>query len=517
MAALGERGSVLANPQRDKTPSTLIYRPFASWASNSEWSMRFTPAEEVKAVAVGNGWVAAATSLDYLRIYTESGRQKYLFSLTGPVVAMTSYQQHLAVVTHVSDPMESGQQVMKYIVLDLRTNQQLLTGHLAITPGATLTWLGFSETGSLSSFDSKGVLRILSRSFGGCWVPVLSVPAEQQSNGDTTWMVGLNETQIFCIKCKAPELQPQVHPKPVLSVLSPMLPLAHSDLGATELENDLLCKSFLLEETRLRADEAADRGEKDDDDDEKILRIEAEQDRCLLRLIAACCHGDKLARALELASMLSLHKSLEGAIKLVTAMRLPTLAERMNTVLEERRKAEKAAAGPPQTRELVFPRLSLLRSDGPLTGPQVHKLSSPAFPAKQTLPTTEPFLENFRTVAEASVRSSDDSLAQKVVSVPTKAKEVERSNSQQTPGASDDGRCPEVPCSSPFAKPADPSAKPVNPFAKPKQAEGNSLGDGLSTLTAIKKLQVQGGGKRKPTVVKEKRSDKRPRKVPTAT
>lgn len=36
MAALGEKGSVLANPQRDKTPSTLIYRPFASWASNSE-------------------------------------------------------------------------------------------------------------------------------------------------------------------------------------------------------------------------------------------------------------------------------------------------------------------------------------------------------------------------------------------------------------------------------------------------------------------------------------------------
>ncbi|OAE24831.1 hypothetical protein AXG93_4242s1030 [Marchantia polymorpha subsp. ruderalis] len=432
MAALGEKGSVLANPQRDKTPSTLIYRPFASWASNSEWSMRFTPAEEVKAVAVGDGWVAAATSLDYLRIYTESGRQKHLFSLTGPVVAMTSYQQHLAVVTHASDPMESGQQVMKYIVLDLRTNQQLLTGPLAITPGATLTWLGFSESGSLSSFDSK------------------------------------------------------VHPKPVLSILSPMLPLAHSDLGATELENDLLCKSFLLEEINFSI--------------------------AVMNKVSSLTPptGDKLARALELASMLSLHKSLEGAIKLVTAMRLPTLAERMNTLLEERRKVEKAAAGPPPTREPVFPRSSLLRLDGPLSGPQVHKLSSPALPAKQTLPTTEPFLENSRTVPEASVRSSDDSSAQKVVSVHTKAKEVERSNSQQTPGASDDGRCPEVPSSSPLAK-------PVNPFAKPKQAEGSSLGDGLSTLTAIKNLQVQGGGKRKNTAVKEKRSDKKPRKIPKAT
>lgn len=44
--------------------------------------------------------------------------------------------------------------------------------------------------------------------------------------------------------------------------------------------------------------------------------------------------GDKLARALELSSQLSLHKSMEGALKLVTAMRLPSLAERINQLLE---------------------------------------------------------------------------------------------------------------------------------------------------------------------------------------
>lgn len=62
--------------------------------------------------------------------------------------------------------------------------------------------------------------------------------------------------------------------------------------------------------------------------------MEAELDRCLLRLIAAACKGDKLARALELSTQLSLHKSRQGALKLVTAMRLPSLAERMSEVLE---------------------------------------------------------------------------------------------------------------------------------------------------------------------------------------
>lgn len=44
--------------------------------------------------------------------------------------------------------------------------------------------------------------------------------------------------------------------------------------------------------------------------------------------------GDKLVRAVELARLLSLEKSLKGAIKLVTALKLPILAERFNGILE---------------------------------------------------------------------------------------------------------------------------------------------------------------------------------------
>ena len=92
--------------------------------------------------------------------------------------------------------------------------------------------------------------------------------------------------------------------------------------------------------------------------------MEAGIDRCILRLIASCCNGedftlkkllhtllqpchlticfacsmtipgDKLVRATELARLLTLEKSLKGAIKLVTALKLPLLAERFNGILE---------------------------------------------------------------------------------------------------------------------------------------------------------------------------------------
>lgn len=44
-----------------------------------KWSMRFEE-EEVRAVALGTGWVAAITSCNFLRIFTEGGLQVYIYS-----------------------------------------------------------------------------------------------------------------------------------------------------------------------------------------------------------------------------------------------------------------------------------------------------------------------------------------------------------------------------------------------------------------------------------------------------
>ncbi|CAI9786763.1 unnamed protein product [Fraxinus pennsylvanica] len=68
MAALNENGSVFADPGKgEKNMSTLMYRPFSTWANNSEWSMRFED-EEVRALALGSAWIAAVTSLNFLRL-----------------------------------------------------------------------------------------------------------------------------------------------------------------------------------------------------------------------------------------------------------------------------------------------------------------------------------------------------------------------------------------------------------------------------------------------------------------
>ncbi|XP_024366191.1 protein ENHANCER OF LHP1 1 [Physcomitrium patens] len=494
MAAMNERGSVFANPQRgENVPSTMLYRPFNSWTSNSEWSMRFPLEEEVKAVAVGTGWIAAVTSQYFLRVYSEAGLQRFVTSLGGPVVSLVGNGDRLAVVTHASSPLPSRDQMLEFMLLNVRTQKRLLTGRLPLSPGSTLTWIGFSEAGSLSSYDSQGVLRVYSSEFNGCWIPVFSAAAERTKENETYWVVGLNTTQVYCIVCKAPESQPQVMPKPVMSIINTSVPVVHSDLGADDLESDLLRGTLHLTHTRLRADEAAAAGRDDDEADEAVFEMEAELDRCILRLIASCCKGDKLARALELSSQLSLHKSMEGALKLVTAMRLPSLAERINQLLEEKSARERAedlgahtrqpqaqvtsSAYTPTSRQLVNtlaepprPQLSALKTAIINSSDRDSQGAAPTTCATADTSTAEPRSE-FRSILKKSHKRVTADPAHDLTEV------------RPSDGSLKAGTPPKVS----FVSLS--SFKPSNPFAKVVDSKQNTDDKNDSLLQSLRKMQ----------------------------
>ncbi|VVB16977.1 unnamed protein product [Arabis nemorensis] len=335
MASINENGCVFANPCKgEKNMSVLMYRPFNTWDSNSEWTMRFE-GEEVKVVANGSGWVAAVTSLNLLHIFSEGGLQKHILSIDGPVVTAVGCKDQLAVVTHVSDCLPSNEQVMEFRVFDISRMTQPLKGRVALTPGSRLRWIGFSEKGSFSSYDSEGVLRVFTCQYGGSWIPVFSTSKEKKQE-ENYWVVGLNTTSVYCIACKHPELFPTVTPKPILTILDLSLPLASSDLGATSLENELILKQLRLYETQRRVDDMTLSGVDTTALEDEAFDIEVCQDKCILRLISSCCSSDKFERACELMRLLSLEKSMRAAITLVTKLKLQFLAEKFGSILEER-------------------------------------------------------------------------------------------------------------------------------------------------------------------------------------
>ncbi|XP_021909372.1 WD repeat and HMG-box DNA-binding protein 1 [Carica papaya] len=289
----------------------------------------------IEAVALGSGWVAAVTSLNFLRIFTEGGLQKHVLSLDGPVVTASGFKDELAVVTHVSDCLPSNEQMLESRVFNVSNGTQSLRSRLPLTPGSYLTWFGFSEEGQLSSYDSKDVLRVFTSQYGGSWLPLFSASRGKQS-GESYWVVGLNSSKLFCVVCKDPDLYPQVMPKPILTLLNLSFPLASSDLGADTLENEFMLKNMHLSEIQKRMDELAAIGLDTTKLDDEAFNLEVALDQCILKLIGSCCNGDKLVRATELVKLLSLEKSVRAAIKLVTKLKLPNLAERFSSILEER-------------------------------------------------------------------------------------------------------------------------------------------------------------------------------------
>ncbi|GJP74483.1 hypothetical protein CLOP_g5056 [Closterium sp. NIES-67] len=359
MGVLGKRGYALASPARSKQPSTVLFRPFTSWAPSSDWSVRLPAGEEVTAISVGRKWVAAATSRHYLRVFSDTGLQRAIVSLDGPVVAMAGQGAFLAVAFHAAGPHPDGHQAMHLLLLDMHSSCLRLRTPIALSPCASLAWLGFSSISSdpsaplhttvptVATYDSQGVVRILSPDFGGCWMPIFSASASATSESHRLWMVGLDlrEQAIFFIVCTNANPQPSVFPRPVLSEMPLVLPLALSDLAAADsLQADLLRSALATAHVRAVADEALQMGEQGAmaaaEDEEELLRLEAERDKTLLRLLVAAAKGDKLERAMELGTMLSLRKSLQGAVKLTSALRLPVLAERLHSLLQERLRAD---------------------------------------------------------------------------------------------------------------------------------------------------------------------------------
>ena len=116
MAAMGTIGAAFASPITkeggETVPSQVFYRPFDSWAPNSDWTVNLAKGEEATAIAVGATFVAVATSTRFLRIFSFSGVQLTVISLMGDAVCMSGQDNMLGVVYHTpASPSLAGDQV----------------------------------------------------------------------------------------------------------------------------------------------------------------------------------------------------------------------------------------------------------------------------------------------------------------------------------------------------------------------------------------------------------------------
>ena len=331
MAALGEHGCVMASKWESSAKvSVVFYRAFESWAANSDWTLHLPSPETALCVAVGAKFVAVGTDRQYVRLMSYSGVQLTMWSTRGPIVSMVAHGALLCVVYHAGMPLPSHQALHCH-VMDVQGKRTLLDCPLPVSPGSTLTWLGYSDKGLLLSMDSASIVRGLSFEWGGQWVPLLDL---SKKGKDVHWPVGLMEDKLMCAVCKSGLKVPNTLNRPVLTAVELHIPFVLTD---THLQEELHSRTDLLYyqshlHSHLTTNPTTPFAYK------PAPREQAALDKLLIPLFQLAVSNDQGHRAVDVASRLSLVKSMEICYTLANQGRRVALAGRVGLLMGARRK-----------------------------------------------------------------------------------------------------------------------------------------------------------------------------------
>lgn len=78
---------------------------FNSWDGKREWTVDLPEDEDICGLAVTTEWVAVATTMNFLRLFTLSGGQREIVTIPGPIVAINGSRNRLVVVHHCGTRM----------------------------------------------------------------------------------------------------------------------------------------------------------------------------------------------------------------------------------------------------------------------------------------------------------------------------------------------------------------------------------------------------------------------------
>jgi hypothetical protein len=187
---IGNAGVLLASEATKNDPAFLIFRGIPDQGRDSKWEIALQ--SQSVALAVGHDWCVVASLDRTLRIITGSGFVSALFCIPGDVVMLAARNNMLAVAYHAGEATLAGDQNITVTVYDVYKRRQTSSFPLALSLHAELFWMAFNETGTLLTFDSAGVFRVVSDDFG-----CAQVPMKLQDEERRVWPVDIDEEELL--------------------------------------------------------------------------------------------------------------------------------------------------------------------------------------------------------------------------------------------------------------------------------------------------------------------------------
>uniref|UniRef100_A0A3Q3IZJ8 WD repeat and HMG-box DNA-binding protein 1 n=1 Tax=Monopterus albus TaxID=43700 RepID=A0A3Q3IZJ8_MONAL len=335
MADISQEAVLLACPSTDELASKLQCLHFSSWDTNKEWMVDLPRGEDAKALCLGQGWMAVATSTLMLRLFSIGGLQREIVSLPGPVVCLAGHGQQLLIVYHRATGFDGEQSLGVQLLQFGRRKKQIINGEpLPLSQKSYLSWLGFTAEGTPCYVDSDGVVRMLKRSLGknlgNRWTPVCNTRETCKSKSDHYWVVGVHENpqQLRCIPCKGSRYPPTL-PRPAVAILPFKLPLCQTATEKGQMEEQFWRSVLFYNHYSFLSSS----GYEIDEDGQR--QSQKEQQELLMKMFALSCKLEREFRCVELAELMT-QNVVTLAIRYASRSRRLALAQRLSEIALEK-------------------------------------------------------------------------------------------------------------------------------------------------------------------------------------
>ncbi|XP_077569756.1 WD repeat and HMG-box DNA-binding protein 1 [Stigmatopora nigra] len=327
MTDISQEAVLLACPSTYELASKLHCLHFSSWDTNKEWMVDLPKGEDARALCLGQGWAAIATSALMVRLFSIGGVQKEIFSLPGSVVCMAGHGEQLLIVYHRGTGFDGEQALGVQLLQFGRKRKQIINGEpLPLSPKSYLAWLGFTAEGTPCYVDSEGVVRMLNRSLGFTWTPVCNTRDTCKSKSDHYWVVGVHENpqQLRCIPCKGSRYPPTL-PRPAVAILPFKLPLCQTTTEKGQMEEQFWRSVLFHDHYSFLSSHGYEVDEVGQNEAQK------EQQALLMKMFALSCKLEREFRCIELAELMT-QNVVTLAIRYASKSRRMVLAQRLSEI-----------------------------------------------------------------------------------------------------------------------------------------------------------------------------------------
>ncbi|EGC32444.1 hypothetical protein DICPUDRAFT_98877 [Dictyostelium purpureum] len=324
--------------------SVIMFKPFDTLGdtTGTEWSL--TDTEEVSGVSISKNFIVSVSSNRTLRLFSLGGIQMNLFTLPGDLVTMNTFDDTLAIVYHRSNALNDNQS-MNVWWINLANGKQIYHDSLSISPSSSLSWIGFSDNGLLTTMDSIGVVRQLSNGWYNNqsstsflqWTLIMDLRKCQKPHSldlYTYWIIGLNTTDLYSIFCTGYPQTPKCTHNYV-KIEAPLLSSVDSPILSNEREflKNKYNLSNLVNQTQNNLNSSCINS-MGPLEDSVLTKHLTDLDTATLRLFNYYTKLGKYQKAIDLCKNLNMKKSLQIAFTYSNGLRLPWLTKKIVELIE---------------------------------------------------------------------------------------------------------------------------------------------------------------------------------------